>query len=66
MLLAVLVPTPDAAVAKQLSLLLPVAAVALPNSGWEDGTLPFLSIASLKHGFAQLQALGGMQVGAAV
>jgi hypothetical protein len=46
--------------------LLRVAAVVVPFAGWEDGTLPFLSIASLKHGFAQLQALGGMQVGASL
>uniref|UniRef100_A0A383VTC1 Aminotransferase class V domain-containing protein n=1 Tax=Tetradesmus obliquus TaxID=3088 RepID=A0A383VTC1_TETOB len=34
-------------------------------AGWEDGTLSFLSIASLKHGFAQLEALGGMEAIAA-
>ncbi|KAI8467267.1 MAG: pyridoxal phosphate-dependent transferase [Monoraphidium minutum] len=28
--------------------------------GLEAGTLPFLGIAALKHGFAQLEALGGM------
>jgi selenocysteine lyase/cysteine desulfurase len=31
-------------------------------AGYEDGTLGFLNIACLKHGFRQLAALGGMQV----
>jgi len=31
-------------------------------AGLEDGTLGFLNIIALKHGFRQLQQLGGMQV----
>ncbi len=29
-------------------------------AGFEDGTLPFLSIAALKHGFLTLERMGGM------
>lgn len=34
-------------------------------SGWEDGTIDYLGITSLKHGFAALQKLGGMDAIAA-
>lgn len=29
-------------------------------AGFEDGTLPFLAIAALRHGFAAIERLGGM------
>ena len=31
-----------------------------PCERFEDGTVPFLGIAALKHGFAALQKVGGM------
>lgn len=38
------------------------AVLSAPPAGLEDGTLGFLNIASLKHGFAMLAKLGGMKV----
>jgi len=39
------------------------AVMSGPPAGLEDGTLGFLNIAALKHGFNMLQQLGGMKVG---
>lgn len=39
------------------------AVMSAPPAGLEDGTLGFLNIASLKHGFAMLDRLGGIKVG---
>lgn len=36
--------------------------MSAPPAGLEDGTLGFLNIAALKHGFDMLNKLGGMQV----
>lgn len=38
------------------------AVMSAPPAGLEDGTLGFLNIAALKHGFDMLNKLGGMQV----
>jgi hypothetical protein len=35
----------------------------MPCTGLEDGTLGFLNIAALKHGFAMMDKLGGIKVG---
>jgi selenocysteine lyase/cysteine desulfurase len=37
------------------------AVLSAPPAGLEDGTLGFLNIAALKHGFALIKQLGGMQ-----
>lgn len=39
------------------------AVLSAPPAGLEDGTLGFLNIAALKHGFAMLDRLGGIKVG---
>jgi selenocysteine lyase/cysteine desulfurase len=38
------------------------AVMSAPPAGLEDGTLGFLNIAALKHGFAMLDKLGGIKV----
>lgn len=38
------------------------AVLSAPPAGLEDGTLGFLNIAALKHGFKLLDKLGGMKV----
>lgn len=38
------------------------AVMSAPPAGLEDGTLGFLNIAALKHGFVMLDRLGGMKV----
>lgn len=36
--------------------------LSAPPAGLEDGTLGFLNIAALRHGFAMLDRLGGIKV----